>query len=263
MNGGADKRRMFLKVMACEIALRELCFAGARSPHLLDFEFLTQGHHDVPAAGRADLQQRINAVPAGKYDAILLGYGLCSNMLVGLRTAHTPVVIPRAHDCITFFLGSKARYQEHFAAHPGTYYYTAGWLECRRRRGLEDNAGIFLPANSATGVKATYEGWVKKYGEEQARYLMEVLGSWSEGYTHGMLIDFEFVKHLGLDQEVRAICAQRGWQFETTAGDLRLLEKMVNGEWDVGEFLILRPNEELAASYDEGIIGTRAAGQAV
>ena len=149
-----------LKVIACEIAVRELCHIAATSPSIVDFEFLTQGYHDTPAAGRVEIQKRIDAVPKGKFDAIVLGYGLCSNILTGLTTAHTPLIIPRAHDCITFFLGSKERYQEFFDANPGTYYYTSGWLECLRRRGEKSppaNAA-FNAASSATvtsGIRAS------------------------------------------------------------------------------------------------------------
>src|SRR5215831_9487195 len=98
---------MLLKVIACEIAVREFCYTAARSPNIIDLEFVDQGHHDMPCAGCKDLQDRINRVPAAKYDAIILGYGLCSNLVAGLSTPHTPLVIPRAHDCITLFLGSK------------------------------------------------------------------------------------------------------------------------------------------------------------
>ncbi|MBI3852848.1 MAG: DUF1638 domain-containing protein [Verrucomicrobia bacterium] len=247
---------MFLKVIACEIAFREICFAAARSPNVIDLEFLTQGHHDVPGAGRQEIQERINAVPAGKFDAILLGYGLCSNMLVGLRSDHTRLVIPRAHDCITFFLGSKERYQNCFAERPGTYYYTSGWLECRQRRGLrEDEAGgAFLPAHTGAGAKATYEHWVKKYGEEKAQYLLEVMGRWTDNYSHGTLIDFDFTKPLALDEQVRKICAERGWQFEKIEGDLRLLQRWLDAQWDSADFLVVKPGERVVASYDEGII---------
>ena len=171
---------MFLKVIACEIAFRELCYAAARSTNLIDFEFLTQGYHDIPGTGRTEIQKRIDAVPAGKYEAIVLGYGLCSNILTGLTTAHTPLVIPRAHDCITFFLGSKERYQEFFNAHPGTYYYTAGWLECAKRRGSTGPVwgGAQLPASANAGLQATYEQWVQKYGEDQAKYLLEEMSRW-------------------------------------------------------------------------------------
>ena len=149
---------MLLKVIACEIAVRELYYAAARARNLIDLEFLTQGHHDTPASGRAQIQQRIDAVPTGKYDAIILGYGLCSNILAGLSTAHTRLVIPRAHDCITFFLGSKERYQQCFAERPGTYYYTSGWLECAKRRGEKGATwgGMSLPASANLSLKATY-----------------------------------------------------------------------------------------------------------
>ena len=53
---------MFLKVIACEIAVRELQYAAARSRNLIDLEFLTQGHHDTPASGRQEIQQRIGQV---------------------------------------------------------------------------------------------------------------------------------------------------------------------------------------------------------
>jgi len=254
------EKKLFLKVIACEIAFREFCYTAARSCNLIDLEFLTQGHHDTPCQGRSDLQQRIAAVPAGKYDAIVLGYGLCSNILVGLTSAHTPLVIPRAHDCISFFLGSKQRYQELFDANPGTFYYTSGWLECRQRRGLRAGEGgdIFMPAHSQAGVSAAFEQWVKKYGEEKARVLAEAMGEWSAHYTHGVLIDYEFTKPLGLRERVQQICADRGWQFAEVAGDLGMFQRLLDGDWIEQEALVLRPGEKVTATYDEAIIGAEA-----
>jgi hypothetical protein len=247
---------MFLKVIACEIAARELYYVAARSRNLIDLEFLTQGHHDTPATGREEIQKRIHEVPAGKYDAILLGYGLCSNILMGLTTNHTKLVIPRAHDCITFFLGSNQRYQQCFAAHPGTYYYTSGWLECAKRRGNKGSVwgGASLPAGSALDLRATYEQWVKKYGEEQAKYLVEEMGRWTEAYSHGTLIEFDFLKELKLGEEVQKICAEKGWTFNEIKGDLGLLQKLLDGEWDDAAFLTVQPGQKVVASHDEAIV---------
>jgi hypothetical protein len=248
---------MFLKVIACEIAFRELSYAAARSKNLIDFEFLTQGYHDVPGTGRAEIQKRIDTVPAGKYDAIVLGYGLCSNILTGLTTAHTPLVIPRAHDCITFFLGSKERYQEFFTAHPGTYYYTSGWLECMKRRGSTGPiwGGAQLPASANAGLKETYDQWVQKYGEDQAKYLLEEMSRWTNSYSHGMLIEFDFVKHLKLREQVQQICAERCWEYAEIAGDFRLFEKMLEGDWPEGDFLRVPPGHKVIATNDENVIG--------
>jgi len=248
---------VFVKVIACEIAFREICYAAARTPNLVDLEFLTQGYHDTPAVGCAEIQKRINAAPPAKYDAILIGYGLCSNILIGLSSAHTRLVIPRAHDCITFFLGSRERYQQHFTARPGTYYYTSGWLECRQRRGgdLPQGRGAFLPAHSTAAMQATYDQWVKKYGEDQARYLLDVMKQWSNHYTHGTLIDFDFTKPLGLPEQVRRICAERGWQYEELAGNLGLLQRWLDGPWESDDFLVVPPGQKVAATFDERIIG--------
>ena len=252
---------MFYKVIACEIAFRELCYAAAKSRNLVDFDFLTQGYHDIPATGRTEIQKRIAAVPAGKYDAILLGYGLCSNILIGLTTAHTPLVIPRAHDCITFFLGSKERYRECFDARPGTYYYTSGWLECARRRGSSGPiwGGASLPAGANAGLKATYEQWAQKYGEDQAKYLLEEMSRWTESYSHGTLIDFDFVKHLKLQEQVRQICAERGWRYDEIPGDLGLLHKLLDGDWAESDFLVVRPGQRVVATNDERVIGAEQA----
>ena len=249
---------MFLKVIACEIAFREICYVGSQSRHLIDLEFLTQGLHDHPNLGRDELQKRVDAVPAGKYDAILIGYALCGNLISGLKATHTPLVIPRGHDCITFFLGSMARYDRLAETYPGSYYYTSGWLECLRRRGEKASPMNlqFLPTRAGlnAGTESVYSDWVKRYGEERAQYLMEVMGQWTESYSHGVLIDYDFTKPLHLHEEVEAICERRGWRFEQIEGELHLLERWVNGEWDDEAFLTVRPGEVVAPSYDKRVI---------
>lgn len=253
---------MFLKVIACEIALREIAFVASQARHIVDLEFVNQGLHDHPNLGREEVQKRIDAVPSGKYDAILLGYALCGNILSGIRAGETQLVIPRGHDCITFFLGSMERYQRLSEAHPGSYYYTSGWLECIRRRGERASPMNlqFLPtrAGLSTGTESVYQEWVKKYGEERAQYLMEVMGQWAESYSHGVLIDFDFTKPLHLHEQVEAICENRGWRFEQIEGDLHLLKRWVNGEWDPVNFLVVPPGQKVVPSYDSGIIKAEA-----
>src|SRR5689334_21095726 len=106
---------MRLKVIACEIAKREFEHAAGKSIYQVELEFLPQGYHDVPNSGRDCIQRQIDAVEQNKYDAIVLGYALCGKILLGLNSAHTHLVIARAHDCITFFLGSNERYQRSFS----------------------------------------------------------------------------------------------------------------------------------------------------
>lgn len=249
---------MYLKLIACEVAVREICQAVAHSTNIVDVEFLTQGLHDRPAQGGKTVQERIDAVPEGKYDAILLGYALCGNLVAGLQARHTPIVIPKAHDCITFFLGSRDRYRLLSESTPGAYYYTSGWLESVRRRGASMVPGhpAYLPARADETPRqdAAYQHWVQKYGEAKARQLLEVMKGWTENYTHGVLIDFDFTRPLHLHEQVRSICAHHGWQFEELEGDLRLLQRWVDGEWDPASFLRVNPGHTVAPSYDDEVL---------
>lgn len=251
----------FFRVIACEIALREICFLAAHSRSLVDLEFLPQGLHDRPKQGLQEVQHRIDAVPPGRYDAILLGYGLCGNLIAGLQARHTPLVIPRAHDCITFFLGSRQRHQQLLQTQGGSYYYTAGWLEVLRRRGgaIGTANASFLPTPAGLGgsSRGTYDDWVKKYGQEKAQYLAEVMDAWTAHYTHGVLIQFDFTRHLDLRQQVHAICAQRGWQFQEIQGDLTLLRRWLDGDWDPADFLIVQPGQTVVPSYTDEVLSAQ------
>jgi hypothetical protein len=250
---------MYLKLIACEVAVREISQAVARSTNIIDVEFLTQGLHDRPTQGGKTVQERIDAVPEGKYDAILLGYALCGNLIAGLQARHTRLVIPKAHDCITFFLGSRQRYQKLSETFPGAYYYTSGWLESVRRRGANITPGhpAYLPARAddSKGRDSAYQHWVEKYGESKAQQLLEVMKGWTENYTHGVLIDFQFTKPLHLHEQVRAVCAHHGWEFEEIDGDLRLLQHCVDGEWDPDTFLVVDPGQKVTPSYDDQVVG--------
>ena len=242
---------MFLKVIACEVAFREICACAARSVNQIDLDFLSQGYHDNPEVGICRIQDRIDAVEPGRYDAVLVGYGLCNTMLSGLRApAHTRLVVARAHDCITFFLGSRERYGEFFRQNSGTYYFTAGWLEHRMRGGErpQRNQAIGL------GSQFNYEELVERHGEENARYLMGVMEGWSSHYTHGMFIDFDFSTHLPHKEEARIICEERGWQYGEIAGDLTLLQRWLDADWLTEDFLMVPPGELIRPSYDDSII---------
>ena len=162
------------------------------------------------------------------------------------------MVIPRAHDCVTFFLGSKEKYKKHFTGNPGTYYYTSGWLEragSKVERKVQDGRGL--------GKK--YQEYVEKYGEDNARYLMAFESSWIENYSRAAYIDLEFVRFLKYREQAEEIAAQRGWEYEELSGDIRLIRNLIDGEWNKDEFLIVQPGEEIVTSYDDHILGCRQA----
>ncbi len=145
---------MRLKCLSCEVLARAVYLCAAQSPHTVDIELLRYGLHDAPSDLRVKLQAQIDASEGQGYDGIVLGYGLCGKATEGLQAKEVPLVLPRAHDCITLFLGSRQRYQQEFDRHPGTYWFAYDYVE----RGKHNGSNLAIgSAGPQTDLQATYE----------------------------------------------------------------------------------------------------------
>ena len=247
---------MRLKLLSCEIFFREFCACVACSPHTVDIEFLPKGLHDIGCQDmQARLQEAVDHVEQRQYDALLLGYGLCNNGIVGLTAKLIPLVVPRAHDCITLFLGSAARYREYFDSHPGVYFKTTGWIE----RGEADGELGQLALGKKLGLQQSYEEMVAKYGEDNARFLWEEFGNnLARHYGQFTFIEMGIEPDGSFEQRSRDEAAKRGWTFEKVAGDIGIIQRLVNGEWNEKEFLVVSPGQRIIANYEEDIISSEA-----
>lgn len=246
-----------LKLISCEVFYRELCHAVARSPHQIDIEFLPKGLHDIGCTGMLQrLQEAVDRVDTSCYEAILLGYGLCNNGIAGLRARAIPLVVPRAHDCMTVFFGSKERYMAYFQENPGTYFLTTGWLE----RGEATGELKQLSIQSQSGMDMTYEQLVEKYGEENAKFLQEQLG-FTKHYRKMTFIEMGIEPNDSFVQEARERAAEHSLEFTQIRGDLRLVENLVNGRWDAEDFLVVPPGEKIVMNLESSIISAEPAGE--
>ena len=244
------KPRRF-KVIACEVLYRELLYCAARSRNIVDLHFLTQGLHDLGSEKMHErLQLEIDAVNTESYEAVLLAYGLCNNGTDGLHARTIPLILPRAHDCMTFFFGSHTRYAQYFDAHPGTYFATTGWIE-RDRTNLED---VGPSIHTQLGLGQTFAEYALRYGEDNARYLMETLGDGLKNYSRLAYVHMGIAEDLGYEQHAMQQAAERGWAFERISGDLGLLSRLVNGTWPDADFLTVPPGHATRATYANGII---------
>lgn len=239
---------MRLKIIACEIMFREICYCVSQSKNIIDIKFLRKGLHDFGQKEMSQtLQQEIDQVPKNKYEAILLGYGLCNNGVAGLKTERIPLIIPKAHDCITLLLGSKERYRQHFEAHPGTYFRSTGWIE-RDLLAEEDQGKDIL---SQLGLNRTLEEYVSKYGEENAQYLMETFEEWKglRHYDRIAYIDMGIGNFPEYEEKARKEAFDKGWKFERLKGDISLLRKLIEADWNKEEFLVVQPGEKIMPIY--------------
>ena len=237
---------MRIHILACRILTRELSYLASQSDNQVDITWVARGLHNKPDNLRGHLiktlddlyRQLADGELERRPDYIVLGYGLCSNAVVGVQCRDIPIVVPRTDDCIALFMGSQQRYLSEFHQVSGAYWLNSGWIEqsarlingddMRRRRWLE---------------------YAEKFGEDNADYLIEIESSWEKnystlGYIHSSVYDTQ--KNL---QAARKEADEKGWTLKEVDDNLRLLRMMVNGDWNDTEFLILKPGERIAADY--------------
>ena len=237
---------MRIAFIGCMVMFRELGALMARSGHVFRAFWQPQGLHDTPNRLRESVQAAVDEVEAYnasapehlRYEIIVLGYGLCSNGTVGVKARSVPIVIPRCDDCITLFLGSRARYLEEFHAVSGTFWYTRGWMEQSEMPGPDQFARL----------RKQYE---ERYedDEEMIEYLCEEDMAWVKNYTRAVYI----CSPAGDSDEMKAKARQDtealGWRYEELPGDLRFFEKLAAAEWDEEWFFTCPPGHEVQAEY--------------
>jgi hypothetical protein len=236
---------MRLMLIGCGLLLRELSDAIVRSPHLVDAKFLPAGLHDTGAKSmRQRLQQEIDSIDASDYDCIVLGYALCGMGMAGLRAPSIPLVLPRAHDCITLLMGSREKYSEYFKANAGVYFRSVGWME--RGREMHDQLG-------ANGLSEDREALIARYGEEAGQYLYEEATRYHQSYSKLTYIRTGSAFDDGFAQQAQVEAQGRNWKYEEMDGDLTLFRKLLAGEWE-SDFLVVPPGHVTVATYDEEIL---------
>lgn len=229
-------------LIACRVLEAEIAALAEGAAHIVRREFFEIGLHDQPTGLRSMLAGAIGrAEEDPSVEQVILAYGLCGLALADLAPRRCTLVVARAHDCITLFLGSRERYAAQMRDEPGTYWYSPGWNRARRVPGPEREAQM----------RAEYTA---KFGAEEAEALLEMERSAFAQHTTAGYTD------LGLpgDDEHRRYaedCAKSlGWRFQSHQGDASLLRDLLHGPWDGGRFLVVRPGERIAHAADASII---------
>jgi hypothetical protein len=217
--GPGPKQNSRTKVIACATVIEEML---AHLPSDTDHCVLDFGLHVNPEVLRGALQETIDA-SASSADTILLGYGLCSQAVVGLRANGCTLVVPKVDDCIAIFLGSEQAYKAQHRAEPGTYYMTKGWIEA---------------GDSPFGE---FSSMVEQYGEKKACYLM---GKLLKNYTRLALINTGEYELERYRDYCRRTAEQFSLRFEEIPGSNTLIKKLLHGPWD-DEFVVAHPGETI------------------
>lgn len=235
-----------LGLIACRVFEEEITLHGGQAPHIVVTRFLRMGLHDHPDGLRAALQNEIDALDArDDISAIIMAYALCGRGTAGLRAGRHPLVIPRAHDCITVFMGSKEKFACQQAAHPESYYYTPGWMRANRTPGPER-------------LQAMREELAKKFEPEDVDFIVETeRASWAQ-HGRAVYLDLGTPNAEAKAAQAAASAQSLNWKFERIPGDPTLLRDLLAGRWDAQRFQIIPPGGVLDHSPDDAIFRIRA-----
>ena len=244
---------MKLHLVACGVFEPELRALIPASPHEITLQLLDAGLHERPDQLRREAQAAIDATSAAQADALVLIYGLCGRGTAGLLAREIPVIIPRVHDCLTLFLGSRAEYRRQFSAHPGTFYLTAGWYQKKvAPQGRQPFSRLGRPQGEENDER--FHLWAEKYGPDNARAILSFYDSWKRNYTRAGFID------TGLDdRETYAAYAQDmarefGWEYTRLEGHTDLLRALLSADWDRPDLLLLNPGQRSTSTGDDRLL---------
>jgi len=208
------------KLIACATVIEEML--PFIPPHM-SYEVLDFGLHTDPKSLKIALQNTINS-SAPDIETILLGYGLCSQAVLGLRSGSRTLIIPRVDDCIAIFLGSVAEYQKQHQIVPGTYYLTKGWIE------------------SGDTPFSEYDILVKRYGEQIAQRIINKI---LKNYTRLAFINTGNNKLEYYREHARSMAGRFNLRYEEIQGSDVIIKKMLYGPWNA-EFVTIPPGKTVS-----------------
>lgn len=209
-------------VIACRVMETELDTLLPPDNETVVVRYLDQNLHRTPEKMPGKIQAEIERV-ADFAGQIVLGYGLCSNGIVGVKALRQDVYIPRVHDCISLLMGSRTRYARAFRERPGAYYLTPGWVVREK-----DPIGMME------------KEYAPKMGRETAEWgIREEL----KHYTHIVLINTGIGDIPRLRERAKKNAHFLNKEYDEVIGSTAFFQKILFGPYDETEFIRLRPGE--------------------
>lgn len=225
----------------CSVFEDEIALFSKEATHIKARRCFDIGLHDRPKAMREDLQAAVNEFDAlDDIEAIVLVYGLCGLGTAGLHAGRHKLVLARAHDCMTLFMGSKEHYAQKQTLSPNSYYYTPGWNRARRVPGPERLAAL-------------RDELAKKYDADTVDYLIEAERELWAKHGHAIYLELGTASAKAEAEYARRCAEGLGWSFEHITGDPALLRDLIWGRWDAARFQTVEPGNSLQHSVDETI----------
>jgi len=245
-------QRKKFKLISCEVFTRTVSRIIADSPHTIDPVFTPKEAHEYPDYLQTLIQKEIEkadyAEEPNTYDAVLLCLGLCGNATSGVQAGKIPLIIPRAHDCCTIFLGSITNFKQHFEDNLSASWASPGYME----RGSHSDRALMAPGEEKNTLE--WQNLVNEYGEENAQYVWETIHPVIKQSEFCFINDNEYPRNNEFRQKAEQTSEEQQIKLKELEGNNRLITMLLKGDWPDKEFLKVRPGNKIQALYDMNTI---------
>ncbi len=209
----------------------------------IDAKFISMGKHLNPEKLNKELQEEIDKT-GEEYEAIMLLYGLCGNSILGLTAREIPIIIPRAHDCCTLFLGSREKFVENFEGKQSSEWYSSDYLEEFEK---QKDSESFNEEHWYYGLE--YEKLVEEYGEDNAKYIYETIYGQNEK-TEIFFIKTRHEKDSDNLLKLRKDAAEKDIKLVELEGSYCLVKNFLKELFFEEDYLIVLSGYSVAGAYD-------------
>lgn len=205
-------------IVGCGIIKHDIEHLLDDIPYEADVFWLDEKLHEFPENLHKVLQEKIEEL--NDYDEIILGYMLCGNGLLGIKSNNARLRFIKGDDCIYANLCHRDDYSD---LRCSSIFLSHGWLSTTRN------------------TLAEYERTVEKYGQRRARLIFDTM---YKNYKH--------VAYMQLDEEISEDDKQKVEQMAQVMnveamyikGSLELFKDLFYLN-DNDKICILEPNTEI------------------
>jgi hypothetical protein len=112
----------------------------------------------------------------------------------------------------------------------------------------------FPSSKNTIGERRSREELIAQYGEENGNYLYEQFGAFRSHYSGLTYISTGVGPEDTFRKQAREEAAKEGWTYEEVQGSLTLLERLVNGDWNAADFLVVPPGATIRGTLGDSIV---------
>jgi len=204
-------------VIACSMIKNEINKVMAENHLDYPVIWMEKGLHEFPEKLKKELAGRIPAYQDRDY--IILLYGMCGYAVEGLSSDTASLIIPKYDDCVRMLMShEKGALIPTKADH---LYLTDEWID------------------SDKFLLKEFDKYIETYGRKKGRMIAEMMIG---NYSGISIIDDGTYDTAACLECIRDKAADYGLTCECVRGTLRVLEKILLGQWDE-EVVVKAPGE--------------------